>query len=516
MKSEAAIYKPGRWLGIFTGTSAHLLFCQILLWVGIMLLPITSFPLLSRVSGASTVAPPSNLIFLLLLAVWLFPYLIKGGRLPVEVFFFSLFILAALLSWGAAFFIELPPFRDGSLLSQGRSALLTLLMGTATFIIVAALLSLSKKWIQIGLIFINVSGALIILWSLIQAYFVFFHDSRFPDYLYLIQHFLSSRAVPLFSSRLTGFAYEPSWLAHQLVIVYLPFWLAATISGFTTVRIRLWKFSFENILFALGFIVLFMSFSRIGFLSFMLVIAFVAIQVSVKLGIKIHNWFFDRWKIGGGTLKVTRGLVSLGIMLSFLLVYLVVILGAAYTGSLMEPRLARILSNPLQSGSVYEIANQLAFAERVVYWGTGFEVFGDYPVFGVGLGNAGFFFQEKMPTFGYALWETSQIFNYLDHIPNTKNMWVRILAETGLIGFAFFLTWYYILWQAARLSYRVPDPTLKVVGLTGQFVLVGFLLEGFSIDSFALPYFFFSAGLVAAAAAVSRRMLYDSKFQEGN
>jgi hypothetical protein len=512
MKSEALAHKPGSLLSTLTGTSIYLLLCQLLLCAGILLLPITSFPLLIRVSGASTIAPPSNLIFLLLAAVWLLPYILKGGRLPVEVFFFILFILAALLSWGAAFFLELPPFRDGSILSQGRSALTTLAMGIAVFLIPASLLSLGKKWIRIALVFINISGAFILLWSLLQAYYVFFHNSHYPDFVYSIQHLLSSRANPLFAGRLTGFAYEPSWLAHQLVMVYLPYWLAATISGFTTLRIRLWRFSLENLLLALGFFVLFMSFSRIGFISFMLVLAFAVFQGTAILGRRIHNWIIIRQ---GRTRKATRRLVSLAILVSFLFIYLSVIVGAAYTGSLMEPRLARIFSTPLQSGSVYEIANQLAFAERVVYWATGFEVFADYPLLGVGLGNAGFFFQEKMPIFGFALWEVSQIFSYLDHVPNTKNMWVRILAETGLVGFALFLTWYYILWRAARLSFSLNDPVLRVVGLTGQFVLIGFLLEGFSIDSFALPYFWFSAGLVAAAGAVSRRMLSQEKIQEG-
>jgi hypothetical protein len=515
MKIDILGSQPRKWLGVFSGTNIYLVCCQLLLGVGILLLPVTSFPLLIQISGASTVAPPANLVFVLLAAVWVVPYVIKGGRLPIEVYFFILFIFAALFSWGAAFFLELPSFRDGSLISQGRSALLTLVMAAATFLIVAAILSTDKKWIRVALVFINISGALLVSWSLSQAYFVFFHDSQYPDLLYRIQHFFSSRGTPLFPARLTGFAYEPSWLAHQLVMIYLPFWLAATLTGFTTFGRWLWRFSLENLLFALGFFVLFMSFSRIGFLSFMLVLAFVAVKATVRLGRNIHSGIFTRLKVQGGMRRLTKGFVSFALMVSFLAGYLAVIIGAAYLGSFLEPRLGRLFSSRIEAGSIYEIANQLAFAERAVYWASGFEVFNDYPLLGVGLGNAGFFFQEKMPTFGYALWEVSQLFNYESHIPNTKNMWVRILAETGLVGFAFFLTWYYVLWQSARLSQSLPDPTLKVVGMTGQFVLIGFLLEGFSIDSFALPYFWFSAGLVVAAAAVSRRVLSAPQLQEG-
>jgi hypothetical protein len=515
MNLDSLSSQPRKWLGVLAGSNTYLVLCQLLLGLGILLLPITSFPILVQVSGASTVAPPSNLLFVLLLGVWAVPFVIRGGRLPVEVFFFSLFILVVVFTWAAAFFIELPPFRDGTILSQGRSALITLVMGVAAFLIPAGLLSLDRRWISSALLFINVSGLLLVLWSLAQAYIVFFHDGIYPDFFYKTQQFFSSRGNPLFNARLTGFAYEPSWLAHQLVILYLPFWLAASLSGFTTLSRRLWRFSLENILLVSGFLVLFLSFSRIGFLSFMLILGFVALQVSIKIGRKFHQWIFNRWKVQAGMQWLTKALVSLALFGLFLFGYLGAILGAAYLGSFVEPRLERLFSARFEVGSVYEIANQLAFAERAVYWAVGWEVFNDYPMFGVGLGNVGFFFQEKMPTFGHALWEVSQLFNYETHIPNSKNMWVRILAETGLVGFAFFLTWYYFLWRSARLSLSAPDPTLKVVGIAGQFVLVGFLLEGFSIDSFALPYFWFSAGLVVAAGAVSRRMFVVPKVQEG-
>jgi O-antigen ligase len=154
---------------------------------------------------------------------------------------------------------------------------------------------------------------------------------------------------------------------------------------------------------------------------------------------------------------------------------------------------------------VYEIANQLAFAERLVFWSAGWEIFNDYPFLGVGLGNAGFYFPEKMPAFGWALWEVSQVFYYHGYLPNIKSLWVRILAETGILGFSIFLVWTYILWFSGTLARSVKDPVIKVAGLTGQLVLIAFIVEGFSVDSFALPYFWFSAGLLSASAYLARQ-----------
>jgi hypothetical protein len=85
-------------------------------------------------------------------------------------------------------------------------------------------------------------------------------------------------------------------------------------------------------------------------------------------------------------------------------------------------------------------------------------------------------------------------------------MWVRILAETGLLGFAVFLAWYYLLWRSSRLTQAAKaPPVLAVAGLAGQMALVAFLIEGFSIDSFALPYIWVSFGIISASGLLSRK-----------
>ena len=89
-------------------------------------------------------------------------------------------------------------------------------------------------------------------------------------------------------------------------------------------------------------------------------------------------------------------------------------------------------------------------------------------------------------------------------MPNTKSLWVRILAETGLVGFAVFSGWYYLLWKSGQFSRKSMDPNIRMVGLAGSIVLFAFLFEGFSVDSFALPYFWFSVGLLSAAGSLAR------------
>ena len=92
-------------------------------------------------------------------------------------------------------------------------------------------------------------------------------------------------------------------------------------------------------------------------------------------------------------------------------------------------------------------------------------------------------------------------------IPNIKSLWVRLLAETGIVGFAAFLSWFYVLYKSSRFLKSASDPLFRTIGWAGLFVLIAFLAEGFSTDTFALPYLWVSLGMVSAASALWRASL---------
>jgi hypothetical protein len=129
-------------------------------------------------------------------------------------------------------------------------------------------------------------------------------------------------------------------------------------------------------------------------------------------------------------------------------------------------------------------------------------VFNDYPVLGVGLGNAGFFFPEKLSAYSWGLTEVRTLLYQWDSLPNSKSLWVRLLAETGVIGFGFFLSWLYVI-AVSALSLCRRKGLRGTVGIAGLFVLAGMLTEGFSVDTFALPYFWVSFALVTSVAALA-------------
>jgi hypothetical protein len=148
---------------------------------------------------------------------------------------------------------------------------------------------------------------------------------------------------------------------------------------------------------------------------------------------------------------------------------------------------------------------RFAFLERVVYWLTGWRTFGEFPLFGVGLGNTGFFFVQNLPSIGYASYEIRDLVYRFSSLPNVKSLWVRLLSETGVAGFSIFLGWLFVLWQSTRLTDHSPKRLFKSLALAGQLALIALIAEGFSIDSFALPYLWVSAGLISAAGSLYRK-----------
>jgi hypothetical protein len=503
-------------------SKVHRLFVQIV-WVGIvLLLPLTSLPLLVELSGATTVAPPSNVLLLLLALVWLFPYLLRKGKLPKETFSFLFFLVVVLISVSAAIFWGTPVYRGQNYLNEAPQAMITFVMAATAYFVAAAWLLQDRENLNLTLKLINLSGLFLLVWSVLQAGYVLFANSNYPPAMVQLQGLLVSGSNPLFGSRVNGFAYEPSWLAHQLNMVYLPVWLAATLTGYSAHRFRLVRVSIENILLLGGVFVLIMSVSRVGWLSFLLVTLYVAVNFTLRMVGKFSVYIQNRPISSGGVPKESK-LIKLGLSLtlftSFLILFVILIAGLIYLGSRVDPRIERIIqTNPLKSGdrwlSFYEVTNQLAFAERVVYWHSGWQIFNDHPILGVGLGNAGFYFKENMPAFGWGLTEVAVLLNRLDHIPNTKAIWARLVAETGLIGLAAFLGWLFIQWKSARLVVQSKEPILRMAGLAGHLVLVGFIIEGFSVDSFALPYFWFSMGVLSASGGLARnsfRFLQDRR-----
>jgi hypothetical protein len=484
----------------------------IVAWAALfLLLPITSLPLLSRLAGGTEVAPAAILPLGWLVLFWFIPYLLKKGTIPRESVPFLFFISIAVIGSAAAFYLNIPPFKGTGILHEESRAILTLSIGMAFYLVTACWFSESQSRLSFLLKWINVSGCIVILWAIIQAIYIFLLNSHYPAILMAFQRLVSTR--DLFKGRLTSFAFEPSWLAHQLNLLYLPFWLGATISGTSAYRFRVWKVSVETVLFILGAIVAFLA-SRVGTLALLLVIAFLGVYANILLGRRFFQWSLGRFVHFPSVIKrLVRILLPISLVVVFVSIYVMGAIGLVYGLSHVDKRLARIFQPQSlaqwvkMSKNPYTFFNYLKFAERYVYWVGGWNVFNMHPILGVGLGNAGLFFQRELPSYSWSLPEIMDVYYRATAPPNIKSFWVRLLAETGIVGFSSFIAWFYVLFKLSWFTRLSKDPILKTIGWGGLFVLIAFLIEGFSTDTFALPYLWISLGVLSAVGALTRNSM---------
>jgi hypothetical protein len=470
--------------------------------LAVVTLPITSLPLLSKIMGGTLVAPASAIFILILAAGWMPVYLLRVGTLPVEMKPFLLFIIAAMVSSAAAFFLPLPPYKDYSIINAEIKALITLCIGCVTYVIVA-IWHHDLPRLTTTLRLVNASGLIILAWSFIEMVIILFRGSNYPSFMVRFQDLISIRPLydSAFRTRVGGFTYEPSWLAHQLNLVYLPYWLAATVTGYSAAK-KILRISVENILLAGGIVILYFTISRIGLLAFLLMVAFVFYRLNAYL----VRWLRHRLQ-GRSQVKRWRldRLLPLLLGLAVFIVYTGGVVGLLVMWAHFDPRTARLLSLQALPSNLFDFAFKVDFAERVIYWSIGWSVFGRYPLLGVGLGNTGFFFLQYLPNLSYRLPEIVNVAFLANTLPNVKSFWVRLLAETGLIGSSLFAAWQVVLWKGGTFLRSNRSALLRTLGWMGAFAILAFLAEGFSIDSFALPYLWFAMGLLTAASAFARR-----------
>ncbi len=457
-------------------------------WLGLVaLLPISSFPLVAKVLHTSSVAPASIIFLMLLIGLWLPVYLKRDGKFPFQTKIVLFFFIVALISTFISFFCLVPSYKGNDLQKAVVEGVATLTIGFFFYLITVSLAT-SEERIRKTLRVLNWSGAVMIFWALLFLVAILLapHSIRAP--LRAIQLFFTT--TNLHVHRAIGFTSEPSWLAHLLNIVYLPYWLGATITKFSAHSNKAWKFSFENILLVGGVITLIATASRAGWAAFFLVMAVLFIKLNIWLIKRISSkWSASRFKM----------VLNVIMVMAVVIVYLGIVFGSIFVLSKVDARMADVFSlETLKQGGLIKYFDSLQFGERAIYWQTGWRVFSNHPIFGVGLGNAGFYFQELLPDNAWQLAEVRDLIYRSEGLMNVKSLWVRILAETGIVGFALFCVFLLATGFTSRKLLSSDSKLLKSIGWMGGLMLIAFIIEGFSLDSFALSYIWFTTGLVAA------------------
>ncbi len=460
------------------------------LWaVFLVSLPVTSFPFVPGVLGGKSTVQPLAIYPMLGLLILVLPRLFKR-RLPRAFVPLFVFGLVALISGALALVLGIPAFKEITVLDRGIRNVLTLAIGGGFYLIVALIpedredLWFTLRWLLVGFV-------VALAWGTLQAVYVVPPNSsgmrKYFDLLNELQHWISTRNLQ--RRRVSGMAYEPSWFAEQICILVLPWLLTAVFRRFSLFRWRLGKWQTEDFLLVWAVGILILTYSRGG-----LVILFVL------LGLSFLGWRTAKSVTGKRTWEgVKRILLAGGVVAG--LVVVIVLLGSQ---NKYFSRLWSFWTEEGEGGGNYW--TYIAFGQRFVYWEAALNIFEEYPVFGVGMGNYALVFEEALPD--VPLYRYPEVLELITPekkqavLLTPKNLFVRVLAETGLVGFAVFTGFLgVVLGEAVRL-WLADDEERRFWGQAGVLGFVAACLVGFSTDSFATSNMWVMFGVITAAGLI--------------
>jgi hypothetical protein len=447
------------------------------LWgAALFMLPVTSFKYFPFLGETTYVRPLAlyPIAFLLpLLVIQLFrgkgSFPRAGALTPLTVF--VLFVLAA-TSFGVL--LDPLPLRGQEYFGRAVRAWATLLIGLSFFTAAVWMnrneddLRFSVKWLLAGFV-------IDVLWSGVQAlafYTPFLEKVTVTHW----QRAFSMREL-VKTNRVSGMAYEPAWLAGQIATIYLPWLLAALL---TKVRVTRFKW-LEIILFGFALLLLLATYSRGGLLTAGFALFFTLLTAGrneVRLG---WNWFLQR----GLPLRIGILLIALG--------------GIVGAGVFLGQKgyIARLFSSDAESLDEFIIENSAG--ARAAYTASAMGAYEKSPLVGVGLGASGFYMYDNLPD--WALTTVPEIARQLSPenrlYPNPKNMYVRLLAETGLIGLFCFLAFLFSILGDVLLALKDDRTIIRFAGIAGLFSWLAVAMYNVTQDSFATPNLWINFGILA-------------------
>ena len=452
-----------------------------LLWaVTLITLPVTSFRYFPAGEG-TYVRPLSFFPLALLLLVLLIQLLRREVPPPLAVALTPLmaFLLVAAVTSLTGILLAPLPMRGQDVVPRALRAWVTLLMGVSFFVGAIwmnrdeAAVRFSVRWLLVGFV-------ITALWSGLQG--ATFYVNALPKTLVSNWQRIFSLRELIRTNRISGMAYEPSWLAGQIATVYLPWLLASVLT-----RFRLTRFTWlEPILLALACILTVATFSRGGILT-------VAISAALTLALAGRAQMRAAWA------WLVRGFNRPEKLLGRLALTALLIACMAGAAAFLARKgyISRLWNT--QASNFTEFLVQNSAGARGAYLASAFATYSDHPWTGVGLGASGLYMYERMPD--WALTTVPEIARQLSPesslYPNPKNMYARLLAETGVLGL--------LLWMAMQFSLlgdvldlmRTRVPIWCYLGTAALCSWLALCLYNLGQDSFATPNLWIILGIVA-------------------
>lgn len=451
------------------------------LWgAALFTLPVTSFRYFPFMGAGTFVRPlafyPIALLLVVLLVQWMRgkTSLPRAGALTPLVGF----VLVALAASSLGALFDPLPLRGQEYLGRVVRAWATVVIGMSFFISAVWMnrdetdVRFTVKWLLAGFV-------MTALWSGVQL--LTFHTPLLERETVAHWQLAFSLRELEANNRISGMAFEPSWLAGQIANLYLPWIFAALLT-----RVRVTRFRFlEIVLLVLAIGVLLTTYSRSGLLSVVLATVLTAAFAGREELRAAWMWFVSGFKRGRDRL------LRFGIIL---------LIGGALTGAgwFISQREYVMLLFTARADSLEEYFSRISAGPRAAYVFGALGAYEKNPVTGVGLGASGFYIYDNLPdwvmTFEPEIAHqlTTESFQY----PNPKNMYARLLAETGLFGFFLFVAFQFSLLAGILSAFGKRSSFMRHVGIAGLFAWIAILVFNTTQDSFAMPDLWIVPGIV--------------------
>ncbi|MDD5467928.1 MAG: O-antigen ligase family protein [Anaerolineales bacterium] len=470
------------------------------LWALFLLaLPVTSFPFFPPTLGGGALVRPLSLYPLIaLFFLFTLPYLLTQ-RLPKTLLTLAPFIIVVLASSLLSLFRDIDPLMNVTVPERVLRALITLASGLAVYLTVSLYpndwerLRASLRWLYAGF-------SLALLWGSLQAVYIIKFSPAYFQLLNRLQRFISIRR--LFTTRISGMTYEPNWFAEQICVLLFPWLLASVLSGQSVFRWRWRRVTLEWFLLIWSVIVMAFTYSRAGLIN-LVVLAFTTLLI-FRYQRRQARPLLKRWPLR---------LLEAGVLLALLS-------GLTYFVGARNNFFARIWDYWLttKNGNISDYFEYLGFGARFSYAGAALNTYQAYPVLGVGLGNFAFYFNEMLPDKPLAAMpEVLRIVTpdaSRNRLITAKILYVRLLAETGLVGLASFLAFLLAILGCALYLWYSPSRGENYWGTAGLLGIIVLVLSAFSFDSLAIPNMWVLTGMITAASWVALKASPETQSDE--
>ena len=449
------------------------------LWAtALVTLPVTSFRWFPFLGDSTLVRPLALYPLGLLLPLLLIQAIRRQRPFPWagSAILLGLFAVAVLAATSFGVLIDPIPLRGQTYLGRAIRALLTLVIGLI-FFVAAVWMNRDEDEVKFTLRWMLAGFGVELAWSALQA--VTFYTGLLNKEMVTHWQLAFSMRELVRTNRISGLAYEPAWLAGQIVTMYLPILFAALLT-----RTRLTRFRWmEPALLGLSVLLLLATYSRGGILIGLGVAGLVFLLAGREHLRAAWTWYFGGFRQGW--------LVRVG-----LIVLLVGVLAGSFAFLGRKNYFRRLWDTSADSLSEYLV--DINAGGRSAYATGAMAAYDEHPLFGVGFGASGFWIYDHLPD--WTLTTVPEVAKQLSPesnlYPNPKNLYVRLLAETGLVGFVFFFI--FLLSSLADSLTLLPRGQFsRFLGIAGLFAWLAIALYNVTQDSLATPNLWMIPGIVA-------------------